>query len=207
MLRYLVRLSRSGRPVAARRSALVLVIVLLAGTVVPIVVVSVAPPLRGSGGSISYGFVLSAVYFGIVILFLLQVPLFAWSRLRRQRRLSAEFGSDVQSVYLSPELLTYLQKTTAAPLNPYADSVSVVASDSAIVFWVGGGRPSRVGSLARSTIRSIRLVDSEEGFLRPEIHTESSVIPLYPATGWLGMSRAASRHLYESLHEHLQMAD
>jgi hypothetical protein len=56
-----------------------------------------------------------------------------------------------------------------------------------------------VATIEFSEIDSMRFIEDEQHFRRPEITTTKTTIPLYTAVGWLGLSRKSSRSLYDRL--------
>jgi hypothetical protein len=126
-----------------------------------------------------------------------------YSRPRRQRervlRNESEHGKFVGSVYLSPRLLAFIDREAGSRMNPYAESVTLISTPSAIEFWTGGPTPSRAAAIAISEIETVRFDKDEDHFVRPELRTSTGVIPLYATAGWIRVSRKSSQWLFSRL--------
>src|ERR1019366_9699396 len=191
MLKYLVRFARN--PVKSRRN---IAMRLLIGVAIFVV----GPPLLNwcvhPRGGFAFDFSLSGVLIVATSVFsiVFWAPvLAAYSRPRRQRERyltrSVSRSQLVGSVYLTPNLLGFIEREAKTRLSPYTESVSLMSTSSAIEFWSGGASPIRTATMDFIAIDLVRFVEDEEHFPRPEIRTNVQTIPLYAAVGWLRISR------------------
>ncbi len=200
MLLYLVSLARSDKPVAARRRAIaLLVLVFVISTLVAVLSIVVIAARNGRSSPGLVFVLLAIIYLFFAVFFLVNIPLFCLPRWRREGALETQLGRRVHSVYLTSEILRYVESNCAAKVNPYAESVSVVLTPAHLEFWAGGAKPALAVTLRFADISSLQLSSGPEGFPRPELSIDDTKIPLYAATGWLGISRTSSRRLYDQL--------
>jgi hypothetical protein len=208
MLAYFARFALN--PIKSRRNFLLRALVLtVLAVVAPAVVNWCVHPRGGFAFDFSFsGFVIVIVSAFILVFW---VPILAAhnrARWQRERYLSKSVnrGQVVRSVYLTPNLLDFIEREAKTRLSPYAASVSVISTPSSVEFWSGGGSPIRAAAIDFTAIDLIRFVEDDEGFLRPEVRTSSQTIPLYAAIGWLGISRRSSKNLYDQLTSALERA-
>ena len=201
MLADLVRFARD--PVRSRRNAAVRVFIAL-------VIAGLGPALMHLWMAPHHGFSFDPLESGILLVAFLSIlvvfnapliAIFTRSRRQRERHLSRSTGTGevVQSVYLTPNLIRFIERQTNTAMNPYAESVTLVITRSAIEFWSGSARPTLVAVIDFAAIDSAPLLRDEERFPRPEIKTANATIPLYATSGLFGISRGSSRKLYDSL--------
>lgn len=201
MLKLLVRFVRD--PVKSRRQVAKRLLILF-------VIFVAAPPLWDWIARPRDGFMFDFWESGVLIVFssallaLYWVPTLAiYSRTRRQRERyltrTLSPGEVVQSVYLTPNLLRFIESEAKARLNPYTESVSLVSTSSTIEFWTGGATPTRSATIDFSVIETVRFVEDDEHFQRPEITTAVQTIPLYAVVGLFRISRRSSRNLYDRI--------
>jgi hypothetical protein len=130
-------------------------------------------------------------------------------RRRRERYLTGRQNSVqvVQSVYLTPNLLRFVEREAETPVNPYSESMTLTSSSSALEFWSGGAAPVRAAIIDFAEIDSVRFLEDDDHFPRTEISVNRTPIPLYPVVGWLGISRKSSRRLYDRLVASLDLVE
>jgi len=177
---------------------------------IPVGVFVLGPPLFSWIAHPSGGFTFNiwasgvlVVSFACLLAIFLAPAIAAYVRPRRQRERYLNHAVTpsqiVQSIYLTPNLFRFIEEHSKTRLSPFEESVSLVSTPSSIEFWSGGPHPIRCEIVEFTVIESVQLVEDDKKFPRPEIRLKMQTIPLYPTAGWLRISRASSRSLYDRL--------
>jgi hypothetical protein len=203
MLKYLVGFARD--PIRSRRRAAIRVLIVGVIFVVgPAALNWCIDPRAGLSFNFGLSGILVVASLALLTIFWAPAIVF-YSRPRRQRERYLARNEDpshfVSSVYLTPNLLAFIESKTHARVNPYVESLSLVFTPTSLEFWSGDSSPLRTATLDFAAIETVRFVDDEEHFRRPEIGVGTHTVPLYAAVGLLRVSRRSSRTLWTRLIE------